>query len=153
MDNGDHSAEPDLSLAGLTIWVSGYQFAEVNDYWDGNWLFARAQVTAPGARVETLGPFIRVDDFARFLNELERVDRDLRGNAELKSLEPHLHVELLGRSVGHYVMRVEITPDHMSQKHEFRFEIDQTFFKLTISQCRRLLERFPLRGTPPADNL
>jgi hypothetical protein len=148
----DWVREPDLALAGLAVWIKGYQYPDVDDYGDGNWLYALARVVAPGASVEAFGAFIEVGDFIRFLRELETVDRDLRGDAGLSGHEPNLRVEISGRSHGQFDMRIEITPDHMTQSHEFRFDIDQTFFKPAIAQCRRLIERFPLRGTPPGES-
>ena len=47
--------EPDLTLAGLSIWARSREFSESDDHWDGNWIDIRARVEAPGAFVETSG--------------------------------------------------------------------------------------------------
>jgi hypothetical protein len=43
--------QPDLQLAGLSLWVLQFPGAE-NDYWHENWLNVRVRVEAPGAIVE-----------------------------------------------------------------------------------------------------
>lgn len=38
---------------------------------------------------------------------------------------------------------VWVTPDHLVQRHEFRFDIDQSYLPGLMAQGRRLLERIP----------
>jgi hypothetical protein len=38
----DELGEPHLHLAGLKLWVHGYQYRDADDYSDGNWLNATA---------------------------------------------------------------------------------------------------------------
>ena len=42
-------------------------------------------------------------------------------------------------------MRVEITPDQMSQRHWFDFALDQTFLPSLINQCRYIVAAYPIR--------
>jgi hypothetical protein len=37
-------------------------------------------------------------------------------------------------------MEVSITPDHMTQRHGFQFNIDQSYLLPFIKQCQSLLE-------------
>jgi hypothetical protein len=70
----------------------------------------------------------------------------MKGEAGLEPIEPNLKVVI--RPVdrhGHFLMRVEITPDHMDQEHTFDFKIDQTFLKSLISQCDAILKELPIR--------
>jgi hypothetical protein len=46
------SQEPDLQLAGLSIWGVRRAYPQSEDYWDGNWLNIQARVEAPGSHVE-----------------------------------------------------------------------------------------------------
>jgi hypothetical protein len=78
--------EPDLHLAGLSLWLFGRQFPDQSDYWDGNWLNARVRVEATEAVVEAHGAIIHaaeLESFANelevFANELEVLDRTLTG--------------------------------------------------------------------------
>jgi hypothetical protein len=43
-------------------------------------------------------------------------------------------------------MRVQITPDHMTQEHRMDFEIDQSYIPSLIAQCRAIIEEYPIRG-------
>lgn len=74
------------------------------------------------------------------------MNRTLSGEADLVSLEPELVVELKMDSPGRISMRVEITPDHMTQEHNFHFEIDQSYLRSLIESCRKVLAKYPIRG-------
>ena len=105
------SEEPDLRLAGLSIWVLGRQFADYDDYWDGNWLNVWVRVEATGAVVEAQRPIIHVSELVTFATELERLDTTLVGNASLKCTEPNLDVAIQGETHGHATVRIKVTPD------------------------------------------
>jgi len=139
--------EPDLQLAGLSLWVLGRQFPDQNDYWDGNWLNVRVRVEAAEAVVEAHGPIIHAPELESFVNELDLLDTTLAGSALLKCTEPNLDVALRGDSRGHATVTIKVTPDHMTQSHEFIFSIDQTYFKPLIAKCRKILSDYPIRGT------
>ena len=141
------SGEPDLRLEGLGIWVHGREFRDADDHWDGNWLSVTAIMTASGARVETSGPLIRVDEIDAFARALNALDRDLRGKAELACLEPGLRVALEGNGLGQIAATVEITPDQLAQSHRFDFSTDQTFLKRLIAECEAVLAQYPPRGS------
>jgi len=71
------------------------------------------------------------------------------GTARLETLESHLTLDLhLGR-LGQLNAEVEATPDPQSQRHIFKQELDLTYLDLFVRDLRRLLERFPRRGSPP----
>lgn len=128
----------------MSLWVHGREFPNSTDYWDGNWLVITALVQADGARVEARGPLIRSDELRVFTNALRTLRADLRGKAELACLEPGLHVVMEGDGLGHIAVRIEITPDQMTQSHSFDFDSDQTFLLPLISACEAVLERYPV---------
>ena len=138
--------EPDVTIAGLSIWALSWQFPESGDYWDGNWINILALAEAPGAHVSVQGPWLRNDEVVRLRDQLLTVNRDLKGEAELACMEPALSAKLTCKSLGRVEVVVEITPDHLSQAHRFVFELDQTYLGPIILACNRLLARFPLRG-------
>ena len=138
--------EPDLRIAGLSIWVLGREFPDSSDYWDANWLNVCVRVEATQAVVETDGPIIRISELATFIEELERLDRTLAGSASLKCLEPNLDVVIQGNTRGHAMATIKVTPDHLNQSHEFIFGFDQTYFKPLIAQCSKLLSEYPIKG-------
>src|SRR5215210_3912044 len=147
---GEHLGEPHIKLDGLQIWIHGRQFPNEEDYWDGNWLNVTAHCGSHGAGVWTSGPILHVPDIARWLDSLEWMNKSLSGEADLVSLEPELVVELKMDSPGKISMRVEITSDHMTQEHNFQFEIDQSYLAGLIESCRKVLAKYPTKGKPDA---
>ena len=140
--------EPDLKLAGLSLWARSREFPLSADYWDGNWLNVFVRVEAQGALVEASGPFLRNDELAMFAEKLELVQRDLTGEAELACMEPNLNVKVRCGSLGRVEAKVSITPDHLAQSHEFTFEIDQSYLAEVLRGCRRILAQMPVIGAP-----
>ena len=140
--------EPDLRLAGLSLWVLKRQFPGAEDYWDGNCIDIRACVEAPGAYVEIGGPWLRTDELSRFAEMLTVLHRDVTGTAELACMEPALAVKIVCGSLGHMEVTIEITPDHITQSHQFIFSIDQTYTPDVLSDCKRIIERYPVIGLP-----
>lgn len=139
---------PDIKLAGLQIWIRGHQFPEAEDYWDGNWLNVVAHCGSHGADVWTSGSILHAPDVARWLIALEEMNRTLSGEANLVSLEPELSVELKMETLGQVTIRVEITPDYMTQEHAFRFELDQSYLKTLNEDCRKVLAKYSVKGQP-----
>lgn len=140
--------EPDICLAGLSLWVGSREFEALDDYWDGNWLVVRGRVEAPGAVVEAKGSWLRSDEIERFADKLMTLHRDLKGSAELQCLEPTLNAKVVCGARGQIEVIVEFTPDHLTQSHRFEFAIDQSYLVATLQGCQRVLERFPVRGVP-----
>lgn len=139
------SDEPDLELGGFSLWVLGRQFPDAIDEWDGNWLHVRVRVEAPGALIEAEGAFVSAPELADFAKQLGALHTTLAGEAVLRCLEPNLHVALRAKSLGHVSVCVRITPDHMTQSHEFLFEIDQSYLGPLLSACGQVLSRWPVR--------
>ena len=139
---------PDIKIEGLQIWVHSRQFPTEEDYWDGNWLNVTAHCGTLGADVWTSGAILHVPDIVRWLAALEEMNKSLSGEANLVSLEPELCVELNMKERGQISMRVEITPDHMTQEHTFQFEMDQSYLPSLIGSCRKVLAKYPFTGKP-----
>jgi hypothetical protein len=137
--------DPDLKLEGLSVWALRREFPRSDDYWDGNWITIHARVEALGARVDVQGPWLRSDEIEVFLNQLEMLDRDLKGNAELACMEPMLNMKVECGSLGHIQVVIEITPDHMTQSHRFKFSSDQTYLASAMKGCRAVLAKYPVK--------
>ncbi|MNK20302.1 hypothetical protein D3C87_385390 [compost metagenome] len=139
--------DPDLKLGGLSLWAESRERPNDDDYWDGNWLIIRARVEAPGSSVELRGPWLRTDEIASFLTEVEAMLRDLRGKAALAPIEPAIKATLEMGSLGQIAVYVEATPDHIEQRHSFHFGFDQSYLPEIIRSCRKILLRFPIKGS------
>jgi hypothetical protein len=133
-----------LTLAGLSLWVLSRQFPQADNADDAAWLNIVAHVEAPGARVQTQGPIMRIGELARFLAELEVLNERLEGSAHLDCIEPELDVKLTCDRLGGIEIVVQITPDHMTQAHTIEFAADQTYLAPAIRDCRAILARFPV---------
>ena len=138
---------PDLKLEGLQIWIHGRQFSDAADYWDGNWLRVTAHCGGSGASVFATGSIIHLSELDRWRVESEELLKNLSGEAKLACMEPALSVTLKSGSLGHIVMEVSITPDHMSQRHWFQFEIDQSYLPPLVKQCQSILDVYPIKGS------
>lgn len=141
---------PDIRLEGLQIWIHSRQFPNEEDYWDGNWLNVTAHCGTRGADVWASGALLHAPDIARWLVALEEMNQSLSGEANLSSLEPELRVELSMKELGQISMRVEITPDHLTQEHHLQFEINQSSLPGLIESCRKVLAKYPIKGKPDA---
>jgi hypothetical protein len=138
---------PDLKLEGLQIWIHGRQFPDAADYWDGNWLRVTAHCGGNGASVFATGSIIHLSEIDRWLVETEEPVKNLNGVAKLAYMEAALSVTLKTGSLGHVTMDVSITPDQMSQRHWFQFEIDQSYLPSLVKQCQSILEAYPIKGS------
>jgi hypothetical protein len=144
----DHQAlgEPQVRLAGLKLWVHGYQYRDGGDVDDANWLNATAICSENGASVTVSGAFIRTDEMHAWQRAVEALAGSLAGTARLACMEPELAVTLAARPLGAVDMEVRITPDPLTQEHRFTFAIDQSYLAPLASQCAHVLEMFPVRG-------
>ena len=133
---------PDIKIGRLHIWVHGRQFPESQDYWDSNWLNVTAEYTGLDSRVAAHGAFIHLGELAGFLDQLEVLNSELKGDAVLKCLEPNLHVDIRAMSLGHMAIEISLTADHMIESHRFSEKIDQTFLPPIIESLRRVLTQY-----------
>jgi hypothetical protein len=143
---GMNGAEPDFAIGGFSLWVHGWQFKDSNDYYDANWLRITARQKSLGSTVTVSGAIIEAMDLSRFLLEIEELHESLSGEASLDSHEPNLKVVLEAKAFGHVEMIVQITPDHVSQEHRFRSEIDQSYLSEAITALKAILAVYAPRA-------
>ena len=137
---------PAIKFAGFQLWVHSRQFPEATDYWDGNWLNVTVHCGASGSSVWATGAILDIVAIARWGTQLESLYRTLTGEAVLASDEPNLEVRVTSTDTsGHVLLRVEITPDHMTQEHMFGFATDQSYLPGVIGGCRTIVENYPIR--------
>lgn len=101
---------------------------------------------ARSATVNCGGSILMTSDFLRFRDQLIAVNTDLVGEAELAGYEPDLRVSLKMQRLGHLKAEVEITPDHLSQFHQFLLDLDQSYLPALIASCDAILARYPVTG-------
>jgi hypothetical protein len=123
----DSSGRPDVSFSGFQLWIQGRQFEAAQDYWDRNWLRVTIHYGAKGADVWTQGPILHLSELEHWLHQLQEMNRTLSGEAELAPMEPYFYSKFEMERLGHINVQTCITPDSMSQHHEFREQIDQSY--------------------------
>jgi len=135
----------DIELGGLLIWVHGRQFEQAMDYWDGNWLRVTVNCSALGADVWISGPKIHLPEIEKWKEESVTMYSTMAGSASLDCMEPELNVKTSVDKLGHLAVIIDITPHLGTQRHQFKFELDQSYLPKVISGCKSVLERFPIR--------
>lgn len=140
--------KPDLSICAFHLWITARSYPDSYDYWDGNWLNVVANCSSQGAAVTVIGTLIHLPEIVRLRKVCSELHRTSVGAQEIAFLEPNLHMKFdLGHTdKGTFTLR--ITPDHMSQHHEFEFSIDQSFLSGIVSQCDGILAKFPIKNAP-----
>jgi len=138
---------PDLQLSGLQIWIHHRQFPNAQDYWDGNWINVTVCCEAEGSSVQVSGNIIHLPEIEKLMTDAEQMYRKLGGKAELRCMEPELSFSLEAKDHGHIEMTVNITPDNLTQYHKFFFDIDQSFLPKLITDCKAVLEKYPIKGS------
>ncbi len=117
------------------------------DYNDGNWLNVTAFYSNKSASVTVSGTFIMITDIVCFTEKCEELIAGKTDIARIQPLDPELNIEIKKIDpLGHLEMTVQITPDHILQKHTFRIEIDQSYLPDIIKQCRKIESEYPIRG-------
>jgi hypothetical protein len=139
-------AKPDIAFEGLSIWVLGRTFPDVTDYWDGNMLTIRLRMKTAGSCVDVIERGVHLSDISRFVSDLTTMNNTLRGTAKLNPLEPSFKLELGGDDKGHINATIDLTPDHVTENHEFIIFMDQTYLGSILSGFRSVLGRYPLRS-------
>lgn len=144
--------EPDIKLAGFQLWVHGHEFPQADDYWDGNWLQVTAHCGDEGASVFARGPIVGLSELYAWKGECEQMQTTLKGEAKLECLETGIEVILMAAGVGHITLDVSITPNPVTQKHWFQFEIDQSYLTGLLSQLAKILASYPIKDAHQRDN-
>ncbi len=133
--------EPDLQIGKFRLWINGYQFPDLNDYWDGNWVNVTAVYDASKSFARADGPILHLSELASWLAKIKKIYADLNGDAEMKCMEPNLCLALHMKKTGTMEFDVKLTPDHLSEMHQYFDDLDQTFLPPVIESIERILAK------------
>ena len=134
--------EPDLSFSGFKVWIFGRQFPESSDSFDANWLVAAAYCESIGSQTFVQGPIIHLSEIHQWLADLKKLHSIVQGEAALHCMEPYLKANVVLDKLGNGELIVDITPDHLKEKHEFRFEVDQSYLPAVISDLKDIIDKY-----------
>jgi uncharacterized protein YicC (UPF0701 family) len=93
------------------------------------------------------GPILMTTDIEQFRDELATMVAALKGEASLTPLEPELRLLFKMHSRGQVEATIEITPDHLTQRHRFTVDVDQSYLPALVASCDAILARFPITNT------
>ncbi|SON53815.1 hypothetical protein HDIA_0274 [Hartmannibacter diazotrophicus] len=147
-DAPHETCDPDLTIAGLSIWV-WESVSRGDNFWDANWLNSTIRVEAFGSNVEVKGTTIHLSDLLFLRSEIRKLAGHFPGSFTLNFSEPYLSLDFECDKLGHVNIVIRITPNCYEQKHEYRFAADQTCFGVVMDQLRRVIAKFPATGTLP----
>lgn len=134
---------PALKIAELALWVHGWQCPEKLDEPYGDWLVITAHCGGKGASVWVSGPIVMLSELLGWASQCEALYSGSVIQAALQPIEPGLQVTINPTDkLGHLVMRVEITADHLDQHHRFDFHIDQSYLPGIVAQCYAVRDRW-----------
>jgi hypothetical protein len=140
---------PALKVGRFQVWVHGREFPDEQDSFDASWLRITAHCGGAGASIWVQGALLRVTEISQFGLACEALHQRTADRAAIEPLEPGLGVRLVATdAAGHIGVEVDITPDHLSQTHRLRFEIDQSFLPAIAAQCAAIARRYPVPGRP-----
>lgn len=144
---------PPIELGDFQLSVHRRQFPDAQDRWDGNWLCVTARCAQAGAFVAVDGPILEAGDLERFREALASMAAGGAREAVLRGAEPNVMVGVTAPAgLGHWLVRVELTPEPHAQGHWFAFAVDPSYAAEAVRQLDAVLALFPVRGRPlPAD--
>lgn len=89
---------------------------------------------------------MHLSEIKRWADACERMYNTLSGETNLDCMEPGFSVQMRMEKLGHISLEVSITPDHLTQEHRFKFEVDQSYLAELVNDCRRVLVDYPIRS-------
>lgn len=143
--------QPHISFSDFQLWIHGRRSEALWDYWDGNWLQVTVHCGAPGTDVGVQGSILHLGELEWWLKQLEEMSRTMSGTADLAPAEPNRFVGFEMDKLEHIAVPIRITPEQMSEHHEFRDQIDQSYLPGLIQQLRTILQDYPIRGERPGE--
>jgi len=139
---------PHVRLGAFQLWVHGWEFPNVRDKDDGNWLNVVAHCGGDGASVWANGPILDTVGLRRFRDQLKTLRQTLVGKAALFSQELNIDVRVAAHLSAHPSgrLRVEadITPNPSVQSHRFEFDVDPGDLEETVAQLESVLKAYPV---------
>ena len=132
----------------LTVDVYSRAYSTATDYWDGNWLRARIEVSAGSfrGRVEAL---IRSEEILSFRDEVARVVDGGEASATFSTMEDWLTIELRRGTSGLLAVRGELC-DEPGIGNTLTFHVAGDWVSLPTLRTAldKVMDAFPVLGAP-----
>jgi hypothetical protein len=137
--------EPSLIVGGLKLWVHGRQFPNADDYWDGNWLSVTVYYARHESSVLVSGPILHLGELWGLYQGCLRMHETLAGTAELSCIEPNLSIKLTTGPTGRVALVTSLTPDQLTESHQYKDEIDLSYLPAVIQGIEGILAGYPVK--------
>ena len=138
---------PDLKIAGLSIWVHGYEYVETDTEIDKNWLVITLRLEAAGTEVWIKGPYMETQNIDNFGFYCYGLLTGREKYAGLHPLEQEIRVNIYkDHRTGDLTLEVRLELDNAYQKHTARFAVDCYDVGRVMRQCGEIMEKFPTRN-------
>lgn len=132
----------------MAVTVSGRSHPDATDFWDGNWLNARADLRAGGFTGRVDG-YLRAEELEQFRGSMAALYESLSGRAVFETMEDWLALTLTGDGKGHIATAGRLV-DVPGTGNELRFslDLDQTYLPRIIGNLGSIVDAYPVRGQP-----
>jgi hypothetical protein len=147
--------DPDLSLGGFSLWVTGQPYADAEEPYGRDLLDFEALIETPCSTVRAAG-VLSAASLSGFSRDLDAIHDALAGDAVLEASdgESRLVLTLAMRPLGHVEAVLDLRSDPGDESHRFAWGLDQTFLGPLARQVRALSAAypspFPARSLEPA---
>ena len=127
----------------VIIEIHGYENEYADNYYDANWLRCSVQLKTDKLRGENDTSF-QTADFMRFLSELEQLVGFKASCATFQTLEDAFNLSIEIDKTGHTLVSGILREYPGSYNAiSFRFESDQSFLAIVVTQLRKIVREFP----------
>jgi hypothetical protein len=140
----------DNGSSKLELSVVRYQFPQITEGSDSNWLMVRGIVTLDGRTWMFQDPCLTTTEAIGLANWLEAVSQGLGAKSEVFFTEPNLEFYKVGETSIRVAFALECAPPWAKQGDDWRLHGFEIAIGVQVaqaaSQLREQLARFPKRG-------
>lgn len=128
----------------VKINVLSRPYLESDNYWDINWLICGIYIKIPGF-IADFSTYIRTDELKNFYDELKKMHKDLKGTANLSTMESGIFIKSEINKLGRIEWTVETQyPEGTGAELSFEFENDQSYLYETLRNLKGIIEEYPI---------
>ncbi len=121
---------------------------DTTDYWDINWIDTNIKVEIPGY-LANFPASLRTDELSDFVQQLNLMNRDLKGKADLDNMDSYIHFECEMDHFGKIKWTGQTCfPAGYGAVLKFEFHSDQSYLERLIKELDAILDVFPVIGNP-----
>jgi hypothetical protein len=129
--------------------VSGYEFPDITDGSDADWLVG--MLHGAGGPYRGADRFtIETQELERLRTEFARLYEELGGGFEFEPIEPYVQLRVKGDGLGHFRVSVQLNAEPLLVGPALHYEIslDQAEIPAIVAALDALDARFPRRSRP-----